>query len=55
MFGVTQKDFAGSPIFAFKGKDGLTRFIPNDLGTVHEYIKASQEMNEQKQIKSGAI
>lgn len=53
---MNTRDFSGNPIFEIKGADGLTRFIPHALDTIHEYIKAKQELNEKKpEPKSGAV
>lgn len=51
----SKKDYAGTPIYAFKNKDGGTVFIPNDLGTVHEYIKAIQERQFDDDSICGAV
>lgn len=52
----SKQDFAGNPIFEFPTGNGLTRYIPYSLDTIHEYIKAKQEMKELKQqTKSGAV
>lgn len=54
----SKQDFSGNPIFEFPTADGLTRFIPYSLDTIHEYIKAKQEMKELKQQtnnNSGAV
>lgn len=54
---MKHKDYAGNPIFEFVDSQGLTRFIPYDIGTINEYIKAKIEMKEEKQTenKSGAV
>lgn len=39
------RDYSGNPIFEFRDPSGLTRFFPYSLDTIHEYIKAKQELS----------
>lgn len=41
-----KKDYSGNFIFEFKDSSGLTRFVSYNLDTIHEYIKAKQELAE---------
>lgn len=51
----SKQDFSGNFIFEFTGANG-THFIPYALDTIHEYIKAKQELKElREQTKSGAF
>lgn len=44
------KDFSGSPIFEIKCADGITRFLPYELDTIHEYIEAKEDEEKRKNI-----